>query len=201
MRSTLGLYRPGNSFLHRMKPGWKLIFLLLLGTSTIWIQRSWIAALAVFGAICLLYLAAGFDPKTLWAQIRPMAFILAFMFVFHVLVSGWERAIALTITLLALVAAAALITLTTMTTQLVDSIVRALQPFERFGLNSERVGLMLTLGIRAVPLIVGLAMQVREAQIARNQTSYLAFAVPLIVSALRHADGMAEAIQARGIED
>lgn len=201
MRSTLGLYRPGNSFLHRMKPGVKLIFLLLLGASTIWIQQSWIAAVSVFAAICLLYFAAGFDPKTLWSQIRPMVFILGFMFVFHVWVSGWERAVSMTVSLLAIVAAAALITLTTMTTQLVDSIVRALGPLERVGVNPEKVGLMLTLGIRAVPLIVGLAQQVREAQIARNQTSYLAFAVPLIVSALRHADGMAEAIQARGIED
>lgn len=43
----------------------------------------------------------------------------------------------------------------------------------------ERVGLLLSLGIRAVPVVVGLAAQVREAQLARGLgASPLAFAAP-----------------------
>jgi biotin transport system permease protein len=61
---------------------------------------------------------------------------------------------------------------------------------------------MLTLGIRCVPVVVGLAEEVREAQLARGLgSSPRAFAVPLIVRSLRHADALGEALVARGVAD
>ena len=99
-------------------------------------------------------------------------------------------------------ALAALITLTTTTTALVDTVVRWCGPARRFGVDPERIGLLLHLGLRCVPLVAGLAGQVREAQIARgNATSLRAFAVPLLVRALRQADALGEALVARGVDD
>lgn len=202
MRSTIGLYQPGTSLLHRTAPGIKLLGLVAFGIVSIFLQRSWWLTLLVLAAIMVLYLASGFTLRTLWRQVKPLAFILAFMAVFHVWIAGWQRAVGLTGTLLAIMALAALITLTTPTSRLVDAAVTAVRPLRHVGVDPERVGLMLTLGIRAVPLIVGLAYQVREAQIARSQTaSFEAFAVPLVVSALRQADAMGEALIARGVDD
>jgi biotin transport system permease protein len=60
----------------------------------------------------------------------------------------------------------------------------------------------MALGIRCVPVVVGLARQVREAQLARGLgASPRAFAVPLIVRSLRHADTLGEALVARGADD
>ncbi|WP_372449002.1 energy-coupling factor transporter transmembrane component T [Qaidamihabitans albus] len=57
-------------------------------------------------------------------------------------------------------------------------------------------------GIRAVPVVVGFAEEIRDAQRARGlTTSPRAFAVPLIVRALRHADTLANALVARGLAD
>jgi biotin transport system permease protein len=72
----------------------------------------------------------------------------------------------------------------------------------RVGVDPERIGLLLALGVRCVPVVVGLAEQVRDAQRARGLgASPRAFAVPLIVRSLRHADALGEALVARGVED
>ncbi len=70
------------------------------------------------------------------------------------------------------------------------------------GVDPERIGLLLSLGIRSVPVVVGLAEEVREAQLARGLgMSPRAFAVPLVVRSLRHADALGEALAARGVDD
>jgi biotin transport system permease protein len=199
--NPLGLYHPGGSALHRAPAGLKLVLMVLAGVGSVFLDEVWQvgAALAV---VLVGYLVARIPLRTALAQIRPLLWIAGAAAVFHVVVSGWERAAVVIGVLAVLVLLAALVTLTTRTTAMVDAIVRACGPLRRFGVDPERVGLMLALGVRSVPVVVGLAEEVREAQLARGLTaSPRAFAVPLIVRSLRHADALGEALVARGIED
>ena len=100
-----------------------------------------------------------------------------------------------------LVLLAALVTMTTRTTDMVDAVVGLCRPLRRVGVDPERVGLMLALGIRSVPVVVGLAEEVRDAATARGSPPARAFAVPLIVRSLRHADALGDALVARGVDD
>jgi len=101
-----------------------------------------------------------------------------------------------------LVLLAGLVTLTTRTTDLVDAVVTACRPLRVLRVDPERVGLVIALGVRCVPVVVGLAEEVRDAQRARGlAASPRAFAVPLIVRSLRHADALGEALVARGVDD
>jgi biotin transport system permease protein len=94
------------------------------------------------------------------------------------------------------------VTLTTTTTDLVDTLVGGLRPLRRFGVDTERAGLLVALSIRSVPVVVGIAEEVRDAQRARGLTSSpRAYAVPLIIRSLRHADELGEALVARGADD
>jgi biotin transport system permease protein len=53
-----------------------------------------------------------------------------------------------------------------------------------------------------VPVVVGIAEEVRDAQRARGlRGSPRAYAVPLVIRALRHADALGEALAARGVDD
>lgn len=202
MRSPLGLYRPGDSVLHRLPAGTKLLALVIVGMFSVLIQRWWWVVLASLLLVASLYLLAGFTMMIMWRQLKPVVYLMAIMIVFHIWASGWQRAISVTGAMLMVIALAALVTLTTQTSALVAACQRAVTPLSRFGVDPDRVGLMLTLGIRCVPLIAGLAGQVREAQIARGQeTVFKAFAVPLIVRALREADAIGEALMARGVDD
>lgn len=200
--NTLGLYRPGGSVLHRVAAGGKLLGLLGLGLASVWLQQRWWLVLIVFVAVAGAYLSAGFGVGVMARQLRPMWWLLGFTAVMNWWVADWQRAIAVVGMIATLVAAAALVTLSTPTTALIDVVVRAAGPLRRFGVDAERLGLTLLLGIRCVPVIAGLAREVREAQIARGAVRDLrAFAVPLLVRALRDADAIGEALVARGFDD
>ena len=97
---------------------------------------------------------------------------------------------------------AGLVTLTTRTAAMMACLERVLAPARYAGLDPFRLSLLLSLTLRSVPVVAGLAVRVREAQRARGvEWSLRAFAVPLVVSALRHADALGEALSARGLDD
>lgn len=199
--STLGLYIPGSSPLHRMPAGSKLLLMLAAGAGSVFLDRP-----SQVGAALLLVLAAypvaGLSLRTPLRQARPLLWVLGAIALFHVLAGGWQRAVVLVGVILTLVLLAALVTLTTRTTAMIDAVVRALGPLRFLGVHPERLGLLLSLSIRSVPVVVGLAEEVRDAQRARGlRASPRAFAVPLIVRSLRHADALGDALLARGVDD
>lgn len=196
-----GVHVPGSSVLHRLPAGVKLVALLLGGASTVVLDRPeqvGIGLLVVLG----LYSTARLPMRTLVRQLRPVVWLLLLVGAFHVAANGWRRASVVTGLIVLLVLLAGLVTLTTPTTALLDAVVRVLRPLRRLGVDSERVALLLALGIRAVPVVVALTEEVRDAQRARGLTaSPRAFAVPLVIRALRHADELGEALAARGVDD
>ncbi|MGA8209492.1 MAG: energy-coupling factor transporter transmembrane protein EcfT [Nocardioidaceae bacterium] len=198
---VLGLYVPGSSWLHRAPAGGKLLGLVVAGVGSVLLDRPW-QVVAALTAVLVLYVAAGLSLRLAARQLRPLLWVGAVTAGFHLLVSGWQRALVVVGVLAVLVLLAALVTLTTRTTDLVDAVVRGCRPLRRLGVDPERVGLLLALGIRCVPVVLALATEVRDAQRARGLTaSPRAFAVPLIVRSLRHADALGEALVARGVDD
>jgi biotin transport system permease protein len=199
--SSLGLYLPGSSPVHRMPAGAKLLAMLLAGASSVLVDRPWQAGAAV-ALVLGGYLLAGLKLRTAVRQARPVLWLLGFVAVFHVAANGWREAMVFVGVIVALVLLAALVTLTTRTTDMIDAVVGALGPLRRLGVSPERFGLLLALSIRSVPVVVGLAEEVRDAQRARGlSASPRAFAVPLIVRSLRHADALGDALVARGADD
>lgn len=201
MTSPLGLYRPGRSMLHRLPAGAKLVGLLAVGAGSVFLDRPWQVGVGL-GVALLGYVAAGIGWRPAVQQVRPLVWLVACIAVFHVLVSGWSRAFVVVGVIAMLVLLAGLVTLTTRTSDLVDAVVVACRPLRLVRVDPERVGLLLALAIRSVPVVVGLATEVRDAQRARGLTaSPRAFAVPLLVRSLRHADRLGEALVARGVDD
>ncbi len=199
--STLGLYVPGTSPLHRTPAGAKLLLMLGAGAGSVFLHHPWQAAVAVLLALGG-YLVARLPMRMALQQVRPLVWVVGVVAVFHLVVSGWERAVVFAGVIVTLVLLAALVTLTTRTTEMVDAIVHAAGPLRRVGVQPERLGLLLALGIRSVPVVIGLAEEVSDAQRARGLTaSPRAFAVPLIVRSLRHADALGDALIARGVDD
>lgn len=196
-----GLYQPGNSLLHRLPAGAKLAFLLIAAVGTHWLDRPWRVAAALL-TVLLLYGVARIPLVVLAAQLRSLLWLVVVLGAFQWLVTGWRTATVVVGVLVLLVLLAGLVTLTTNSTSMVDAIVWMCAPLRPLRVNPERVGLMLTLGIRSVAVVAGLAHEVREAQLARGlNSSPTAFAVPLVVRSLRHADALGDALVARGVDD
>lgn len=199
--TALGCYLAGHSVLHRLPTAGKLLGLLAVGVGVLWLQRWWHIGVAL-AVVVAGYAVARIGPRTMLAQLRPLLWIVTAIGAFQLLAAGWERAVVVTGQLVVLVLAAALVTVTTRTTALLDVAVRVARPLRPLGVDPDRLGLLLALGVRAVPTVVALAGQVRDAQRARGLTfSPRAFAVPLLVRSLRQADALGEALAARGVDD
>ena len=195
------LYLPGNSVLHRMPAGAKvLVFAALALAIAVTAPAVW--TLPVAGCLAVaLYVFAGFGIRTLVRQLSAARWIVLVMLVTQMFfLPGWV-AVTNTGRVLVVIVLAALITLTTRIPALLDATERALAPLRRFGVNPAGIGLLLALTITAVPVIGGFAAEIREAQRARGAPVRLqTFVVPLLVMSLKHADELADALTARGIE-
>jgi biotin transport system permease protein len=199
--SLLALYQPGSSWAHRLPAGVKLVGLVLLAVASSLLGTWWQRCL-LLTVVLLLYPLAGLSQRFALRQLRALWWVLAAIAIAQLVLASWQQAISVAATILLLVLAAGLVTLTTTTTALSDFVVQLLGPLRRFGVRPDRVGLLIALSIRAVPVVLGLAEQIRDAQRARGlSASPRAFAVPLLVRALRHAQQMGDALVARGLDD
>lgn len=199
--SDLGLYRPGSSIVHRAPAGLKVALLFAGGIGVLFLRTPLAIAVALV-IILALYGLAGFTPLTAVRQARPLLWFLVAIAIFQVIAHDWQDAVVAAGIVVVLVMLAALVTLTTRTTEMIDVIVMACRPFTVFGVRPERVGLMIAMGIRAVPVLSGFANEILQAQKARGlKASPKAFAAPLIVRTLRHADAVGDALVARGLDD
>lgn len=198
--NPLGLYVPGNSIIHRMPAGVKLLVLVVAGALSILLEGTVAVGLSIVGVL-VAYLIAGLSIPVAVRQVWPLRWILLFVLVFQWWARGWQSAVDVVGVIVLLVMLAALVTLTTRTTAIVEAIVMACRPLQFLGVQPERVGIVIALGIRAVPVVAGFWAEIRDAQWARGvRPSPRAYAAPLIVKSLRHADAVGEALAARGLD-
>ncbi|MEP6562391.1 MAG: energy-coupling factor transporter transmembrane protein EcfT [Nakamurella sp.] len=199
--TVIGLYQAGDSVLHRTAAGWKLLGMLLAVIGVLLLDAPWqlaVAAAIVIGG----YALARIPVRVAWAQLWPMRWFIVLIAIFQVIFADWQRAVMISGSLLLTVAIAALVTLTTRVTAMLDVCQWLLRPLRRVGVDPDRVGLLLALTIRCIPLLVAIVHDVSEARKARGAGfSLRAMAAPAVVRALRSADAMGDALIARGVDD
>jgi biotin transport system permease protein len=198
----LSLYVPGTSQVHRAPAGLKLAVLAVLG-----VALFATAHLELVGSALVLVLAAGLlwarlPSRALTSQVRPVWIWLVALFGFHLLVTGPLVGAVAVLRLLTLVIAAAVVTTTTRVTALVAVIEWLTSPLRVFGVRPARIGLVIAMTLRFIPLVADRAARIREAQAARGADRVrLAMVVPLLVQVLRMATTVGEALDARGAGD
>lgn len=201
----ISLYRPGHSLLHRAPAGAKLFGLALLGLAISFLPRERTLLTAILLAAAVLtvavgYAAAWFAPtvllRQLWATRWIVVVVVATQLIF---LTPWD-ALVNAVRVVAIVLLAALLTLTTRSEDLLDAFQSLLRPLARFGVDPRRVGLTLSLTIAMLPVVASIAGRVREAQRARGARLGVRAVVPMLVLSLQHADDVADALTARGVE-
>ncbi|MGB3485192.1 MAG: energy-coupling factor transporter transmembrane protein EcfT [Mycobacterium sp.] len=199
--TVLGHYHAGSSPLHRLPAGFKLLALgALIVVMTMVVNSPLRLAVAAVGVL-LVAAATRIRPGLLAAQLRPVLWVVAFIFVFQMVFTDWRRALVVCGILLLSVLLAAVVTTTTRTTDMLTAMTRAMRPLRRIGLPVEQLAMALALTIRSIPLMIETVRQVEEARRARGlRFSPRIVVAPVIVAALRTADGFAEALAARGLD-
>ncbi len=199
--NVLGVYRPGNTLLHRLPAGVKFVAMgvvILVLSLTV---RSLTALGIATAGVAVIYALAGIGPREAWRQLRPLMWLLLFIFAFQVVFTDWRRAVVVCGVLALSVALAAAVSLTTRTTDMLDTIVRALGPLRRLGVRVDLIALALALTIRAIPLMVEVVREVDEARKARGlRPGPRILVAPVVLAALRTADGFADTLTARGLD-
>ena len=199
--TVLGHYQPGNSVLHRLPAGLKLLGLgAVIAVMAVLVHSPVGLAVAAVAVVALVALAR-LGARTVFGQLRPVLWVVVFIYGFQVLVTDWRRALVVCGVLLLSVAVAAVVTSTTRTTDMLAALTGAMRPLRRIGFPVEQVAMALALTIRSIPLMIETVRQVEEARRARGlRFSPRIVVAPVVVAALRTADGFAEALSARGLD-
>ncbi|MCL2736708.1 MAG: energy-coupling factor transporter transmembrane protein EcfT [Propionibacteriaceae bacterium] len=194
----LSLYVPGDSLIHRT-PAWlKLLVLCVCGTAVMIIPSP--VALAVGLALVVVsYAVAGIGVRVVWRASRAILVFVVVITAFQWLFSSWALALVVGERILFLVAAANLLTVTTTMSDLIATVESLLTPFARWGVRPDRAGIAIALALRFIPTLVEQGALIREAQAARGVKAPFTYLAPLIIRALRMADGVGEALEARGL--
>ncbi|MDY2777815.1 MAG: energy-coupling factor transporter transmembrane protein EcfT [Collinsella sp.] len=224
LRVSIGQYHSADSPIHRLDPRVKLAATVVFMASCFFIQSP--ATLMLGTAVVVAAVASAHVPLgRLFSQIRPIAIFLILTSVMNLFFvqtgeialvlgpirifwGGAEAAILYTIRFLLLLIAGSLLMLTTTPTSLTDALGWLLAPLERIGVPVAEGTLVLSIALRFVPTLAREADNIVAANIARGASfegkgpvqrarAFIPLVVPLFASAIRHADNLGRAMDAR----
>lgn len=198
---TVGLYRPGDTVLHRLPVGAKLLGLAVISVSIV-VLRGPLLAVGFLALAVVLALVGRLD---LAATARALRAVLVIAIVVALL-QWWlftlPRAVESLLDLISLALVALTLTVTTPTTEILDAVVRWIHPLRRVGLDPERVALTISMAIQALPGTLTLAQETRDAARARGlDRSPRAYLTPFVIRVVARAHETGDALKARGLGD
>lgn len=197
----LGSHQPGNSPVHRLGAGPKLAALFAVSLVVV-LVRSPVLAVALVCAAFALAAVARLRLRPLLRQLRFVLLLTAMVVAYRAWQAGWDRAVETGGDLLGLVLLSTVVTATTPVDDILDVVVRCVEPFRRFGAHPERVALAFSLTLSAIPTTFEIAAQTRDAAAARGlERSPRARFVPLVIRVVARARATGEALDARGVGD
>ena len=105
----------------------------------------------------------------------------------------------------------AILLMTTTPTQMTDAFESLLSPLGKLGVHTSEISLVLSLALRFIPTLVREMQSIREAQAARGGSiesgslsrrarAMAAIIIPVFAAALRHADNLGQALDARSYQ-
>ena len=221
----IGQYVPGRSFVHQLDSRSKLLFMLLFIGLVFWAEEV-DAYLLLVGFTFLSIFLSKISISYLGKSLKPILWIILFTVLIHIFMTkggdilfawkwieiqeeGVRQAILISVRLILLIVMASLLTLTTSPIDLTDGMERLLQPFARLGLPVHELAMMMSIALRFIPTLIEETDKIMKAQISRGADfesgnivkrgkNMVPLLIPLFVSAIRRAEELALAMEARG---
>ncbi|MBQ7035517.1 MAG: energy-coupling factor transporter transmembrane protein EcfT [Clostridia bacterium] len=222
---TLGQYFPGNSFMHKLDPRMKLLLTVLYVVALFMVSRFF--GFAIVGALIgLVILFSGISLKVVLRGLKPLMFIVVFTAFFNLLYGGgdpifpqiawlsWLRtggvrnALFMILRIVLLILGTSYLTYTTSPVMLTDALERVLRPLKVFHLPVHELAMMMTIALRFIPTLIDETDKIINAQkargadfetgnIARRAKALIPILIPLLISAFRRAEELADAMECR----
>ncbi|QWT17737.1 energy-coupling factor transporter transmembrane protein EcfT [Collinsella sp. zg1085] len=224
IRTSLGKYFAGTSFIHKIDPRVKTLICILFMISCFMVQNLPALALCTLASLSAC-IASRVQIGLIARQLRPLCAFLLITSLFnlffvqsgprifqlgilHLHLSGLTAAFMYTVRFLMLLLAGITFMLTTTPTAICNALERLLSPLARIGVPVQQLALMLSITLRFVPILVQEANIIRTAQISRGAQleglgvvgsirASIPLLVPLFASAMRHAENLGRAMEVR----
>lgn len=220
---TLGQYYPEQSVIHRLDARAKI-----LGTLLYIIEIFLVNSFAGFGLVILaLGVLIGISRvpvRFIFKGLKAVVFIILLTFVLNLFMfdgtvlwhwkfltityEGLYRSCFMALRLILLIIGTSMLTLTTKPMELTDGLEKLLKPFNRFGLPSHEIALMMSIALRFIPTLLEETDKIMKAQQARGADfesgnliqrvkNMIPILIPLFVGSFRIAQDLALAMEAR----
>jgi len=220
-----GQYCAGDSLLHHLDPRTKIICMLLFLAATFAVGSVlWIAAF--FLIVVLLFILGGISLQIFWRNIRLFIWLYAVTFIIHLFIhpgdmlfrvplTGWtatqqgvQFGVLFTVRIAVLLSLSTLLMLVTTPQDITDGLERLLKPLSKLKVPVGEIALMISIALRFVPTLMEEAARIQKAQAARGADlegsglkrlrKSIPMILPLFSGALKKADNLALALEARG---
>jgi biotin transport system permease protein len=203
---TVALYVPVASPVHRLPAGVKLLCLAALAVLLFARPTLTVAGAALAGTLVVGLGVARLPAAVLARQAWALRWFLLALLVVHALTTDVASGAQTVLRLLTLVLAAAVVTATTRVTEMVTVVEWLCAPLRLVGVRPQRVGLLIAMALRFIPVLVERADRIRAAQAARGGAprgvrALRTTVAPLLVQLLQMAHDVSEALDARGADD
>lgn len=220
---TLGQYYPEQSVIHRLDARTKI-----LGTLLYIIEVFLVNSFAGFGLVILaLGILIGISRvpvRFIFKGLKAVVFIILLTFVLNLFMfdgtvlwhwkfltvtyEGLYRSCFMALRLVLLIIGTSMLTLTTKPMELTDGLEKLLKPFNRLGLPSHEIALMMSIALRFIPTLLEETDKIMKAQQARGADfesgnlmqrvkNMIPILIPLFVGSFRIAQDLALAMEAR----
>ncbi|GAA1747483.1 energy-coupling factor transporter transmembrane component T [Aeromicrobium alkaliterrae] len=201
MSELLGAYRPGTTLLHRMPVGPKLA--VLAAWSILVVATRGPVASPAFAVVAVgVAVWSGLALRRTLRTMRGFLLLMVLVAAFQTWQRGPEVAVTVVSSLLALLLVGLAFTATTAVDDLLGTVERTTSPLRFVGVRPERIALAFALVLRALPAVLEVANQTRDAARARGlERSPRALLVPFAIRVVAHAYATGDALAARGLDD
>ena len=222
---NLGQYIPGETVIHRLDSRIKIASVFTLSILIFRANPIEVFAISIF--LLLVFAIASFTWAQARDALRSLWFFIIAIFLLHALFSetpasptallpvltlaGLYRGLFVIWQFLCLVLCGAVLTVTTSPEELVGGIEKLLRPLRYLRIPTYDIAMMISVALRLMPLLLEELARIRAAQAARGADltagriadrvkAAAALPVPLVLSAIRRADELADAMEARGYQ-
>lgn len=222
---TLGKYIPLDSLVHHLDPRAKIVCMFILMIA-IFIPAGFIGYIPIYCVILAAIIASHLKLNILWNSMKPMFFMLGFLFIINLLVvrTGevfltlgplqlYTGAVTQTgyivVRLVLMILITTLLTATTKPLDLTIGLEDLMAPLKKVGFPAHEIAMIISIALRFIPTLIEETQRIIKAQSSRGVDleegslmekimAVLSLIVPLFVSAYQRAEELANAMEARG---
>ena len=222
---TIGQHFPGSSLVHRFDPRLKLVLTIAYIVLLFAASNPLGLALSIL-FLAVMYKVAKIPGKMILKSLKPILPIVIFTAVLNlffvsgegeplvhiwfltIYAEGVRYAVLMAVRVMALIAGTSLLTYTTSPIVLTDAIEQLLKPLGKLHFPVHELAMMMRIALRFIPTLIEETDKIMNAQKARGAQldtgkmtdrvkALVPVLIPLFISAFRHADELAMAMECR----